>query len=262
MRKKVVNKRIWSKAIGAAEKSKRLCLKPDEVGLYHCVVDGCETEGYTTKRGCRKHIFNKHGWYFYFDKRPDISVVLPDIGTSCPQFQKAKRTCTRDMPSFSRNIKIGEDFCSWLQSAAGGSKSMIQSDQIRMKLLKFLKFCCREAPENYQVTTETLDYCLGSVKHVSNFSDYLNDNWKVGYSGIIGYMNAIAHCLDFRRIFGASVHTLQAFSLTEVYITRLKRSMAKKMRLQWKTTLSVEYLDSVNCWASLRYSKSDSVSCW
>ena len=36
-----------------------------------------------------------------------------------------------------------------------------------------------------------------------------------------------------------------------MYMQRLKRSQSKKMRLDWKTTLSVEYLDSLNCWASL-----------
>jgi len=38
---------------------------------------------------------------------------------------------------------------------------------------------------------------------------------------------------------------------SEIYIQRVKQSLAKKMRSQWNVLLSVEYLSSINCWATL-----------
>jgi len=37
----------------------------------------------------------------------------------------------------------------------------------------------------------------------------------------------------------------------EIYIQRVKQSLAKKMRSQWNVLLSIEYLSSINCWATL-----------
>ena len=49
-----------------------------------------------------------------------------------------------------------------------------------------------------------VDYCLGSLNMLSDFVEYLQNEWKIGYSGIIGYMNALGHLLDFRRTFSNS----------------------------------------------------------
>jgi len=38
---------------------------------------------------------------------------------------------------------------------------------------------------------------------------------------------------------------------TEVYLSRAKQSLRKKMRVEWNSLLSIEHFESINCWATL-----------
>ena len=103
-----------------------------------------------------------------------------------------------------------------------------------------------------ECTETAVDYCLGSLNMLSDFVEYLQNKWKIGYSGIIGYMNALRHLLDFRRIFSHSAsENISVFLASEIYLQRVKRFLSKKMKLQWNEVLSVDYLNSINCWATL-----------
>ena len=62
MIRKRFTKKVWKDAIGAKTKPRRLKLNADTDGNFSCPVPLCEQEKYRSKRGCRKHIFNKHGW--------------------------------------------------------------------------------------------------------------------------------------------------------------------------------------------------------
>ena len=130
-------------------------------------------------------------------------------------------------------------------------KSLAQSEQIRVRLSKYFKHCCPDMPDKTEIPNSVIDYCLGCVTHLESFVELLSNEWNIGFSGSIGYMNAISHALDFRRTRGVFGHTVQAFIMTEIYVQRVKRSLSKKMRTEWKTLLSIEYLDSINCWATL-----------
>ena len=66
----------WLKIPNASPKPKRLHLEEDDCdGLFHCPVQTCSHEGFTTQRGCRKHVRNKHRWYYYFDEKPDSAQI-------------------------------------------------------------------------------------------------------------------------------------------------------------------------------------------
>ena len=55
----------------ACSRPNRLHLEKDEAdSLYHCPIQVCKHEGFQSQRGCRKHVNNKHGWFFYFDEIP------------------------------------------------------------------------------------------------------------------------------------------------------------------------------------------------
>ena len=87
---------------------------------------------------------------------------------------------------------------------------------------------------------------------LSDFVEYLQNEWKIGYSGIIGYMNALVHVLDFRKTFSNSPsEKVSVFLASEIYLQRVKHFLSKKIKLQWNEVLSVEYLNSINCWATL-----------
>ena len=98
---------------------------------------------------------------------------------------------------------------------------------------------------------------------LSDFVEYLQYDWKIGYSGIIGYMNALGHLLDFRRTFSHSASkNVPVFLASEVYLERVKCFLSKKMNFQCNKVVSVDYLNNINCWATLTdFTKSYSIPC-
>ena len=78
MSKRLLAKPFWKEAKGAAERSKRLKLTPDENNLFICPVDNCDSEPYKNQRGCRNHVYNKHGWFYYFDTKPYVNDAFPE----------------------------------------------------------------------------------------------------------------------------------------------------------------------------------------
>ena len=65
-------------------------------------------------------------------------------------------------------------------------------------------------------------------------------------------MNALGHLLDFRRTFSNSAsENVSVFFTQEICLQRVKRFLSKKMKLLWNEVLSVDYLDTINCWATL-----------
>ena len=87
---------------------------------------------------------------------------------------------------------------------------------------------------------------------LSDFVEYLQNEWKNVYSGIIGYMNALGHLLDFPRTFSHSAsENVSVFLASDIYLQRIERFLSKKMKLQWNEVLRVDYLNKINCWATL-----------
>ena len=248
--RRLLSKAVWSKAIGAREKPKRLSLLSDEEGKFTCPISSCDSEKFFSQRGCRKHVYSKHAWFYFFDEKPILAMVLPQYSKRDSPPHK-KRGSTRDMPSFHKTCQIFREFTSWLSSYVGGNKSFGQANQIGSKLLKYVKYACNDVPQGHDVEFKTIDYVLGSPETISGFVNHLEQTWKVGYPGILGYLNALSHAIDYRRSLGVAYCTMQAFVMSEIYLQRIKRTLGKKMRVQWKTVLSIEYLESVNCWATL-----------
>ena len=78
MMKRILFKASWKDAIGGTKKPKRLKLLSHN-GLIICPVAYCESEPYRTKRGCRKHVFMKHSWYYYFDESQTLPKFFPEF---------------------------------------------------------------------------------------------------------------------------------------------------------------------------------------
>ena len=65
-------------------------------------------------------------------------------------------------------------------------------------------------------------------------------------------MNALGHLLDFQRTFSHSAsENVSVFLASEIYLQRVKHFLSKKMKLQWNEVLSIDYLNSIKCWATL-----------
>ena len=153
---------------------------------------------------------------------------------------------------FLKTCIVGENFKKWLQSPGGGGKGESQADQLLCKVLKYSKYCCADVSLSWDIPESVVEYCLGSVTMISDFVGYLQTDWSLKSSGVTGYMNALGHLLDFRRSYSdlTKIHS-SVFIPSEIYIQRVKRYLSKKMKSDWREVLSVDYLNSINCWAKL-----------
>ena len=192
----------WSNIDGALPKPKRLHLEKDDAdSLYHCPIHLCEHEGFQGQRGCRKHVNNKHSWFFYFDEKPRVDLKIAANSSEVPTKSCASSTVvddvssstrskpgTRSIPSFSTSSQIGEQFATWLSGSGGGYKKERPAQQIVNRCLKFLKFCCEEEEE---LNFEVMDFSLCSPSLLFKFIDYLQEECKLGHGGRLGYIDAI-----------------------------------------------------------------------
>ena len=234
-------------------KAKRLHLIANKDGSFNCPVEICDSSSFRSQRGCRKHVYTKHGWYYYFDKRPNPKEVLPkQLTTQENGFSRPKKKSnTTQIPMFLKDSNLSKLFRIWLCSAGGGSKGKTQADQICTKVLKYLKFCCQDMESTWEIPDHQVDYCLGSVSMISDFVEFLSNEWKVGYAGIIGYMSALSNLLDYRRVIQPNRISTEVFIASEIYMQRVKKSLSKKMKAEWAVLLSIDYLSSIKCWATL-----------
>ena len=155
------------------------------------------------------------------------------------------------MPSFSEKCRLAQDFISWICSAGGGGKDRNQAQQICKRILKFAKFCCKDLDESHELTKTLLEFCIGCVQFIEKFVVYLESDCQIGKPGIISYLQALAHCLDFLRYQGIKSDKISLFMTSEIFLSRAKQCLRKKMRVEWNTLLSIENLESKNCWATL-----------
>ena len=241
----------WSMLANASPKPKRLHLEEDDCdGLFHCPVQICKHDGFTTQRGCRKHVKSKHSWYYYFDEKPDSAQIESFDGQANNNTATDQKTARkmRTVATFDKTSNIAKNFLSGLTGSGGGCKSDRQAQQIINRCLKFLKFCCEDEEE---LTFDIVDFSLCSPNLLFKFVDTMQDDWELGHAGRIGYLDAIAELADFRKVNGASDVVLRGLSSTEIYLKKARKTVSKMMRLQWINELDIDTLESKGHWATL-----------
>ena len=240
----------WKTVNGAFSKPRRLHLVQGSDGLNRCPILSCDHPGFASRRGCRKHVKTIHAWYCYFDEKPNVAVDTLVI-SAAPNVANGKGS---NVPSCSTDNDFARSFSQWLQSSCGGGKSRKQSDISVSRALKFVKFCCdqsAEAEDDVLSSTSFIDYSLGCPQLLTNFVDSLHTKWGIGQSGRIAYVTSISDLLDFRKFNSPPSSVLQNFAVTEVYVKRARKCLAKYMRSNWTTDLDIETLESHRSWASL-----------
>ena len=156
------------------------------------------------------------------------------------------------MSKFLRTCKVGCDFKSCVHILGRAGKVTIQANQTLYKGLKYFEFCCRDVFSRWNVPKAVVYYCVGSLNKLYDFIHYFQNQWKIGRSDIIGYLNVFAHFLDFRRAFSHSASdNVSVFLASEIYLQRAKRFLSEKMKLHQNEVLKVDYLKGINCWAAL-----------
>ena len=239
----------WAKVEGAKDCKRRLHLEKNEDGLYPCPVPHCDHDGFLTRRGCRKHVRSKHSWYSYFDAKPSKLVRKSLQVCGLESEDKSASLAFYSALSNSLCALVGERFVEWLCGSTGGGKPKKQAQQTANRVLRYLRFCC--ADDGEELTEETIDFCLGSPSLVCRFVDAMQDELKLGHSAQLGYLNAISELTDYRKVSGLSVQVLSSFATTEVYMKRARKTIAKKMKIQWARDLDVDTLEARGSWASL-----------
>ena len=76
-----------------------------------------------------------------------------------------------------------------------------------------------------------VDYCQGSANLICQFLDAMENDWKLGHSGRLSYLNALHDLMDFRKFSRPPGNVLCNFAITDIYIKRAKRLVSRNMRV-------------------------------
>ena len=246
----------WSKVDGARQQKRTLILRESKDKTYTCPVKCCENRTFFSKRGCRKHVDTKHRWYYYFDEKPSERLIEQGIKQqqSSPGASKfgdglKKRADTTKMPYYSISSGIGKKYIDWLCAVCGGGMLESQATQNGIRVMKFLKHCSEDDED--ELSEEHIDYCIGSAQHICKFIEHIGKEWGLGSSAQFGYLQAITDLIDFRKSSGLSATVLGNLAVSEVYINRGKRALARRKLTEWSKNLSVEVLAATNQWATM-----------
>ena len=79
----------------------------------------------------------------------------------------------------------------------------------------------------------------------------LKSEWSLGSSAQLSYLHAIGDLIDFRKANGTTPDILHHFAISEIYLTRGKKYLAKQKKLEWNRDLDLDSLIAVNSWATL-----------
>eukprot|EP00112_Aurelia_sp_Birch-Aquarium-sp1_P021084 Seg5583.2 transcript_id=Seg5583.2/GoldUCD/mRNA.D3Y31 product="hypothetical protein" protein_id=Seg5583.2/GoldUCD/D3Y31 len=235
----------WSKVDGARQQKRTLILRESQDKTYICPVKCCENRAFFSKRGCRKHVDTKHRWYSYFDEKPSEKLIEKGIkeqqsssgASKCGDGLK-KRADTTKRPYYPISSGIGKKYIEWLCAVCGGGKLESQATQNGIRVMKFLKHCSEDGEE--ELTEEHIDYCIGSAQDICKFIEHIGKEWVLGSSVQFGYLQAITDLIDFRKSNGLSATVLGNLAVSEVYINRGKRALARRKLTEWSKNLSVE----------------------
>ena len=102
-----------------------------------------------------------------------------------------------------------------------------------------------KAEEDVLGSPNLIDYALGNAQLLTKFVNTLKAKWGIGQSGQISYMASISDLLDFHKFNHPPAVVLQNFAITEVYVKRARKCLAKDMRSNWTSKLDMETLSHV-----------------
>ena len=202
---------------------KKLKLAAGEDTTFTCLVRTCLHFPFKSKRGCRKHVDTKHGWYYHFDCAPVLTTNDKEEATvGCE-----RKAFTRDQPSYTLSAGIGKELVMWLCTPCGGSKKEGDARQSAARALKYLMFSSGDNSEEV-LTHNFIDFCLGSTVSLNLFLKEIQTVWRLKSSECYNYLKSIADLMDFRKAHGVKANVLRSFAVTEVYLIRGMKSLSSK----------------------------------
>ena len=115
--------------------------------------------------------------------------------------------------------------------------------------MKFLRFCFEDNSDDDDVTMQMVDYCLGSANLICLFLDVMKNDWKLGHSGRLSYLNALHDLMDFESLVDLLVMFF-AILLSLISIGA-KCLVSRNMRVQWIKDHDEDYLEGKGNWAAI-----------
>ena len=237
----------WHSVNGSANGKRKLSFKENDKGKFTCPAKRCLHSDFESKRGLRKHIDNKHPWYYYFDDQPEVKREEIELN----QPVVPKKASTNSKPYYSIEEGIGKSFYKWLTTTCGGGKNDREAKQVAKRAMKFLMNSTGDNESQTPLSYELIDCCLGSTTIILKFLTILEEEWKVSSSGTLNYVKSISDLMDYRKSFGVNDTKLRSFTITEVYLRRAKENLRKKKRLDGTRNFNLETLIGRDSWASL-----------
>ncbi|XP_066930255.1 uncharacterized protein [Clytia hemisphaerica] len=237
----------WHSINGSANGKRKLSFDENEKGKFTCPAKLCLHSDFESKRGLRKHIDNKHPWYYYFDEQPEVKREEVELNQPAVQ----RKASTSSKPYYSIDEGIGNAFYKWLTTTCGGGKNDREAKQVAKRAMKFLMNSTGDNESLAPLSYELVDCCLGSTTIILKFLTVLEEEWKMSSSGALNYVKALSDLMDYRKAFGINDNKLRCFTITEVYLRRAKENLRKKKRLDSTRNFDLENLIGRDSWASL-----------
>ena len=78
-----------------------------------------------------------------------------------------------------------------------------------------------------ELTFDIVDCSLCSPNLLFKFVDTMQDDWNLGHAGRIGYLDALAELVDYRKVNGTSESVLRGLASTEIYLKRCVKPFPK-----------------------------------
>ena len=85
---------------------------------------------------------------------------------------------------------------------------------------------------------------------LTDFLSLLKDKWNLGYSGMVGYLQAISDAIEFCVFSGGFKEGKDIVNIMEIFVNRTRKALTKKMRLEWNKIFDIDYLEKQGCWAT------------
>ena len=185
----------WISLEGARKKKRKLHLEPGDDGVYLCPVTSCLHVGFKSQRGARKHVNNKHAWFFYFDSQPAVKREDAQERGSV-----RKKASTHKKVAFSIELGCGLEFVQWLQTPCGGCKNLKEAKQVAKRSMKFLMSCMGDCEDGVDAKESYIDCALGSPTMLMKFLKVLVEEWGLKSAGALSYLQSITDLCDLSKV--------------------------------------------------------------
>lgn len=183
----------------------------------------CDQDTFTTQIGCRKHVKNKHGWFYYFDSEPNDCKT-----TATPENREDSGKTSMSLYHIATIVShfsvIGKLLESCLAEVVVGAKVADKLNRLFIGASKLIsKFCCEDEELNWNM----VEFSLRSPDFLFQFVDAMQRDLGLGHADCLAYLDAIADLADFCNTHSTPDSVLCNLNPTDIYLKRVCKTVSK-----------------------------------